>query len=58
MRALLKEAALPLEFWDEATKADCYVRNRTYNKLKLDGKRVYPERAFSGETLRINYIRV
>ncbi len=58
MRALLKEADLPLEFWDEAAKADCYVRNCTYNKLKLDGKRVCPEQAFSGEKPRIDHIRV
>jgi hypothetical protein len=41
--ALLEEVNLPLEFWDEATKVDYYIRNHIYNKLKLDSKRVYPE---------------
>ena len=37
MRAMLQESNLPIEFWDEAAMADSYVRNRTYNKLKVDG---------------------
>ncbi len=58
MQALLKEADLLLEFQDKATKADYYIRNCIYNKLKLDSKRVCPEQAFSGKKLRINYIQV
>jgi hypothetical protein len=58
MRALLEEANLLLEFWDEATKVNYYVQNRIYNKLKLDSKRVCPEQVFSSKKLRINHIRV
>jgi hypothetical protein len=29
MRAMLKEAGLPVEFWDEAVGHDAYIRNCT-----------------------------
>jgi len=59
MRALLQEADLPIEFWDEAVKTDYYIRNRAYYaKLKINGKRTCPEAAFTGETPSINYIRI
>ncbi len=58
MRALLKEADLLLEFWNKAAKANYYIWNCIYNKLKLDSKRVCPEQAFSGKKPRIDYIQV
>jgi hypothetical protein len=58
MRAMLQESNLPIEFWDEAVMADSYVRNRTYNKLKIEGVRVCPEGAFTGVIPSIDHIRV
>jgi len=58
MRAMLKDAGLPIEFWDEAVEADTYMRNRTSTGPTIDGKRVSPEEAFTGKTPSIDHIRV
>jgi hypothetical protein len=58
MRAMLKDAGLLIEFWDEAVEADTYMRNRTDTGPTIDGKRISPEEAFTGKTPSINHIRV
>jgi hypothetical protein len=58
MRAMLKDAGLPIEFWDEAVEADTYMRNRTNTGPTIDGKQVSPEEAFTGKTPSIDHIRV
>lgn len=55
---MLKDASLPIEFWDEAVEADTYMRNRTNTGPTIDGKKVSPKEAFTGKTPSINYIRV
>jgi uncharacterized protein YabE (DUF348 family) len=37
VRAMLKEAGLPLELWDGATRVDSYLRNRTSVGLRKVG---------------------
>jgi hypothetical protein len=58
IRAMLKDANLPIEFWDEAAEADAYIRNRTASGPSVDGIQVSPEEAFSGERPTIDHIRV
>ncbi|KAI1002917.1 hypothetical protein K3495_g5286 [Podosphaera aphanis] len=58
MRAMLEDAKLPIEFWDEAVEADAYIRNRTPIGPIEDGKIKCPERTFSGEVPSIDHIRV
>ncbi|KAI0991074.1 hypothetical protein K3495_g17113, partial [Podosphaera aphanis] len=58
MRAMLEDAKLPIEFWDEAVEADAYIRNRTPIGPTEDGKILCPEWAFSGEIPSIDHIRV
>jgi hypothetical protein len=58
MRAMLKDAGLPIEFWDEAVEADTYMRNRTDTGPTIDGKRISPEEAFTGKMPSIDHIRV
>ncbi|KAF7578672.1 UBN2 multi-domain protein [Pyrenophora tritici-repentis] len=58
MRAMLKDAGLPIEFWDEAVEADAYLRNRTNTGPTINGKQVSPEEAFTGTKPSIDHIRV
>ncbi|KAF7569560.1 UBN2 multi-domain protein [Pyrenophora tritici-repentis] len=58
MRAMLKDAGLPIEFWDEAVEADAYLRNRTNTGPMINGKQVSPEEAFTGTKPSIDHIRV
>ena len=58
MRAMLKDAGLPLEFWDEAVEADAYIRNRTASGPEINGKCTSPEEAYTGEKPSIDHIRV
>ncbi|EDN93221.1 hypothetical protein SS1G_12167 [Sclerotinia sclerotiorum 1980 UF-70] len=48
MRAMLKEASLPLEFWDEAVEHDAYIRNRTNSGPDANGIDRSPTEAFTG----------
>jgi hypothetical protein len=57
-RAMLKEAGLPIEFWDEAVEYDAYVRNRTDTGPVIDGSVVSPHEAYTGETPSIDHLRV
>ena len=56
-RAMLTEAQMPIEFWDEAAEADSYLRNRTDTGPKVDGQRISPIQAFTKEIPSINHIR-
>ena len=42
MRAMLEEAQLPIEFWDEAAEADSYIRNRIGTGPEIDGQKTGP----------------
>jgi hypothetical protein len=57
MRAMLEEAQLPIEFWDEAAEADSYMRNHTDTGPVIDGQKTCPLKAFTGETPSIDHIR-
>ena len=58
MRAMLEDARLPLEFWDEAVEADIYLRNRTDTGPIIDGRTVSPEGAWTGAIPEIDHIRI
>jgi hypothetical protein len=49
MRAMLKEAGLPLEFWDEAVEYDAYIRNCTNIGPGSNGINRSPTKAFTGK---------
>jgi hypothetical protein len=57
-RAMLKDADLPLEFWDYAVQYDTYVRSRSPSGPLIDGVRISPEEAYTGERPSIDHIRV
>jgi hypothetical protein len=48
MRAMLKEAGLLLEFWDEAVEHDAYIRNCTNIGPDSNGINRSPTEAFTG----------
>ena len=58
MRAMLKEAGLPLEFWDDAVEHDAYIRNLTDTGPIIDGSVVSPHEAYTGVTPSIDHIKV
>ena len=58
MRAVLEEAKLPLEFWDEAVEADAYLRNRTDTGPVINESMTSPQEAWTGVTPSIDHIRV
>ncbi|KAI0992563.1 hypothetical protein K3495_g15622, partial [Podosphaera aphanis] len=63
VRAMLREADLPIEFWDEAAEADSYMRNRTDSGPKVPSsdrftrKRMSPMEAYNGKFPSIDHIR-
>jgi hypothetical protein len=48
MRAMLKKAGFPLEFWDEAVENDAYIRNCTNIGPDSQGIHISPTEAFIG----------
>ena len=59
MRAMLADAELPIEFWDEAVEHDSYMYNRLpIGPLTADGQETCPEFAYSGKKPRFDQIRV
>jgi hypothetical protein len=58
MRAMLKEADLPLEFWDEAVEHDTYIRNLIDTGPVIDSSIISPHEAYTGTTPVIDYIKV
>ncbi|KAK6585469.1 hypothetical protein PZA11_002196 [Diplocarpon coronariae] len=57
-RALLRDADLPLEFWDLAVEADAYLRNRTGSGPIVNGTRISPYEAYFGQKPSLDHIRV
>jgi hypothetical protein len=60
-RAMLIDARLPIEFWDEAVEARTYLRNRLPGGVELctDNYTLSPEQAYSGKMeVDVNHIRV
>jgi len=62
VRAIIKEAGLPIELWHKAAEADAYLRNRTacgpYRTRDDRKERITPEEAYTGVIPNINHIRV
>ncbi|KAI0994558.1 hypothetical protein K3495_g13623 [Podosphaera aphanis] len=58
MRSMIKEAALPIEFWDEAVKADAYMRNRTATGPLISGSITSPQEAWTDKAPSIDHIKV
>lgn len=58
MRAMLDDAQLPVEFWDEAVEADAYIRNRLPTGPLVEGKPTSPEQVFSGKRPYVDHVRV
>ncbi|RAL58199.1 hypothetical protein DID88_002302 [Monilinia fructigena] len=58
IRAMLKEAHLPLEFWDEAVEHDVYIRNRTSIGPDANGIDRSPLEAFTGTLPDIDTCKV
>jgi hypothetical protein len=55
---MLKDAELPLELWDEAARAESYLRNRTSVGPEVDGQRITPEEMWTGVKPSIDHIYV
>jgi hypothetical protein len=58
MRVMLKDSGLLNEFWPEAIEADVYLRNRTAIGPEFDGQVVLLTKAYIGQQLSIDHIRV
>jgi len=58
VRAMIKDAELPIEFWVEAAVAEAYLRSRTAVGPITDGKLTCPEEAFTGIKPSIDHVRV
>jgi hypothetical protein len=58
VRAMIKDAELPIEFWAEAAETDAYLRNRTNVGPEIEGKPTCPEEAFTGTQPSIDHVRV
>jgi hypothetical protein len=58
MRAMIKDASLPIEFWDDAAETSAYMRNRIPIGPIIDGKRASPEQVYTGEKPIVDHIRV
>ncbi len=58
IRAMIKEAELPIEFWPEAAQTDAYLRNRVATGPLVDGKLTTPIEAFTGIKPSIDHLRV
>jgi hypothetical protein len=57
-RALLQEALLPAEFWDEAIEYDAYLRNCTATGPTLDENPTSPFQAYTGEKPSLENVKV
>jgi hypothetical protein len=58
VRAMLEEAKMPVEFWEEALQAQTYLRNTLPNGPEIDGFKVSPAEAFTGIKPSVNHLRV
>ena len=55
---MLKEASLPLEFWDEVVEYDAYIRDRTDTGPVVKGSVLNRIEAWTGTTPSISHLRV
>jgi len=58
MRAMIKNAELPIEFWAEAAKTDAYLRNRTVTRPLIDEALTISKKAFTEIKPSIDHVRV
>lgn len=58
VRAMLQDAQLPMQFWDEAAMADAYLRNRIASGPIIDEKPTSPEQVYTGKLPSIDHVRV
>ena len=58
MRAMLDDAQLPIEFWDEAVEADAYIRNRLPTGPLVEKQPTSPEQVFLGKRPYVDHVRV
>ena len=58
IRAMIDDAQLPIEFWDEAARTNAYLRNRTPRGPEIDGLPTSPEQAWNGKKPSIDHLRV
>lgn len=58
MRAMLDDAQLPIEFWDEAAEADAYIRNRLPTGPLVEKQSTSPEQVFLGKRPNVDHVRV
>jgi hypothetical protein len=58
MRAMLKDSGLLNEFWPDAIRADVYLRNRIATGPEIDSKVVSLIKAYIGQKLSVDHIRV
>jgi hypothetical protein len=61
IRALCKDAKLPLQFWCYAAETICYYRNRIeipYELSKILNKEISPEELWTGKQPEVNHMRV
>lgn len=58
IRAMLHDAELPIEFWDEAAIASSYLKNRVPTGPVTNEKAECPEQVWTGKTPSIDHIRV
>lgn len=58
MRANLKGANLPPDFWEEACQAGCYIRNRISNGPEVNGHMVSPYEALTSKVPNVDHVRV
>ena len=58
VKAILDDGHLPISFWDEAVRANAYLRNRTAKGPIIDDAMTCPEQAYSSVKPSIDHIRV
>ena len=58
IRAMIKDAGLPIEFWVEAAQTDAYLRNRIATGPVVSGKLTSPEEAWTRVKPSIDHLRV
>ena len=58
VRAMIHDAQLPIEFWDEAAKTSAYLKNHTPAGPIIDDKPTSPEQIYTGKLPTIDHIRV
>jgi hypothetical protein len=58
IRAMITDAELPLEFWDEAVEHDAFIRNLVARGPEVKGEVTSPEQAYTGSKPDVNNLYV